>query len=323
MVINDLEKSITSATISKVINETFNVNLSEDELTVKKAKAILEDICIQVNKFRMDKNYFIGEQNAAYLSMLATARYLTEYLKEKKNLTEAPKHSNDPVATANMYHKGVAKGLGHGLNTATKFVPHVAGSALGAFVGGLKGQSLQSEHGQVKRVDLEKELEMIDFKNPTQAKSFIDKQLKKHFKQYSPQEQRVIGDYIKFLYQNATAGNGNAIITQKTIESQINKLPGQPFKNITDRAKYQLLVDYFMDIHNGALNAKIKDSKNTKNLSQHPMTPNMNDVISALENLGYPLKNAALAVQKAVDNDMTLSMDFSKLLRAAQLVITK
>ena len=269
MILADLEKKITSKVINKVWKEQFNSEMSFKGLTLSSAKRLYENLCSDINDIR-HKNYLVSEKNAKYLSMLATARFLTEYIHEKTYLTEvtmgitakqaidrsklareqanlaleiairniaelyllnigrqwarrhpnntleidfsmaamglvidAQKITNKQLLASNFwitveknleeicgkyfkfgtprdmtidngyitfknsefrpikplkvhenknsllevdkdYHTGVGMALGHGVNTVKNFAPHVAGSAIGAFVGGLKGQALKS-----------------------------------------------------------------------------------------------------------------------------------------------------------------------------------
>src|ERR1035441_8280469 len=211
MFIDDLNKSMTARVIGNIIQETFEFELSEDTLSLQKAKDILENVCIQINDFRKRDQYLLGERNATYLSMLATAKYLTEYLREKKTLLEV-----DP--TAQMYHQGIQKGIGHGVDTATKFVPHVAGSAIGAFVGGLKGQALSSEHGRIKITNIN-----------------IDAEFDKHFSEYKdPNTKKVIKNYMSSLQK---VGLQKQNLTPQIIEQQLANLPGKPFNNVEPKKK--------------------------------------------------------------------------------------
>jgi len=324
MFIGELGNPVSTQMIGKVLRETFDFELSKEELTEAKAKFILEDICSQISDFRNTDQYFLGERNAIYLSMLATAKYLTEYLREKKTLLEKNPRQQKPVAPeakAAMYHGGIKKGIGHGVDTAKKFVPHVAGSAIGAFVGGLKGQSLSSEHGQIKITDLEKELEMIDPKNPASVNKFLGKQMQEHFSEYKdPNSRRGISEYMNKIYRNGLAGK---LVTAKDVEAALPQIKGNPFKNVTDPKTRTELVGYFMNIYNGAKVAKTKPAGIKPVVAQLTSTQTMSDVVSALQNLGYQRKNAIDAVKQVVAKTPELNGNFEGLLKGAQALIRK
>jgi hypothetical protein len=295
MFIDDLNKSMTARVIGNIIQETFDFELSEDILSLQKAKDILEDVCIQINDFRNSKQYFLGERNATYLSMLATAKYLTEYLREKKTLLEEP--------TTQMYHQGIKKGIGHGVDTATKFVPHVAGSAIGAFVGGLKGQALSSEHGRIKIANID-----------------IDKEFDKHFGEYKdPNTKKVIKNYMSSLQK---AGLEKQNLTPQIIEQQLANLPGKPFKNVTDPKIKKEMIDYFMNI---ATSAKAPTSTDKLAGRGVPLatTQVMKDTASALLNLGYKKQEVGIAIKNVVNKDAGLASDFDALFKSALAVIKK
>jgi hypothetical protein len=324
MFLGELENPVSTKMISKVLRDTFEFELSKNELTESKAKFILEDVLAQISDFRNTDQYFLGERNGVYLSMLATAKYLSEYLREKKPLLEKnpprQKKAVDPTAKAAMYQNGIQKGIGHGVNTATKFAPHVAGSAIGAFVGGLKGQSLASEHGQVKITDLEKELEMIDPRNPASVNKFFGKQMQEHFSDYKdPNSRRAISDYMNKVYRLGLAGKP---LSYKDIEASLVALPGNPFKAVTDPKLRKELVNYFLNIHNSAKASATKKVP-VNVVAKQPDTATMNDVVSALQNLGYPRKNAIEAVKQVVDKTPDLKGNFEGMLRGAQALVRK
>lgn len=314
MFINELSKPVTTQVINKVIRETFDFDLSRDELTETKAKNILEDICLQIDSFRTTEQYLLGEKNATYLSMLATAKYLTEYLKEKKTLLEKnpPRVTKTPSVQA--YHQGISKGIGHATDTTRRFIPHVAGSALGAFTAGLRGQALQSEHGKVKITNLEQELEMIDPKNPASVNKFFGKQMQEHFSDYKdPNSRRAISDYMNKVYRLGLAGKP---MSAKEIEAALPTLLGNPFKNVTDPKLRKELVDYFLNIHNSAKAASAKKIP-VNVVAQQPNNAVMNDVVSALQNLQYNRKMAIDAVNTAVKKNPALSDKFELLFKTS------
>ena len=461
MFINELQQSVSTRMISRVLQENFDFDISKINLTEAKAKIILEDVCAKISVFRNTKQYFLGERNAVYLSMLATAKYLTEYLRERQvilveasnsgltagkaiakareikdqsadtldhllkkiaeaylinvariwaakrpnntlmidfamggigihingnalsnreinssrwwtgvddtlrkicgdlfqltiprtmevrdgviyfkgeetrrsikkpvreaTLTEAPKKiikAKTPDSQAAMYHSGIKKGAGHAIDTTRKFVPHVVGSAIGAFTAGLKGQSLQSEHGRVKITNLEQELEMVNPKNPESINKFFGSQMKEHFGEFKdPNSRRAITDYMNKIYLDGLAGK---LVTTKDIETSIPQIKGNPFKNVTEPKLRKELVNYFMNMYVGAKKSTSKQATNIKQLPQRKAaSPAMNDVVSALQNLGYSKKNAIDAVTQAINKTPELNNNFEKLLRIAQTVIRK
>jgi len=260
--------------------------------------------------------------------MLATAKYLSEYLREKKPLLEKnpPRQQKavPPPAKAAMYHNGIQKGIGHGVNTATKFAPHVAGSAIGAFVGGLKGQSLASEHGQIKITDLEKELEMVDFRNPASIKAYTDKQTRQHFSQYTPEQQKVISQYQQKLIADTRKG---VKFTPELIKKQIASLPGNPFKNLADPdalvANLMARYEAVKAISTAKPAAATKVPARTAGATMQQTTPAMKEAISALGNQGYTKKNAELAVNQAIGSNPKLKDDMDALFRAAHALVRK
>ena len=205
--------------LHNLLREHFDYELPVGNLTVEKAQIVLEEICIRIDNFRKSNDYYLGERNARYLSMLATANFLTEFLKDKAVLVEAlPTNSS-------AYHAGMGKGIAHGVDTAGSFVPHVAGSAIGAFMGGLKGQALQSDAGRVKiaNVDLENDMKGLNPKNPAQVKDFFQKQLKKHFSEYDTVQQGNILTYMTGIYQ---AGVDNKNTSENDIAAGLKTIPG-------------------------------------------------------------------------------------------------
>src|ERR1017187_255573 len=114
MFLEEFEHPVTTVTIHNLLREHFDYELPVGNLTVEKAQTVLEEICIRIDKFRKSDGYYIGERNARYLSMLATAKFLTEFLKDKAVLVEV-----DPKA----YHAGMGTGIAHGIDTSAKFVP--------------------------------------------------------------------------------------------------------------------------------------------------------------------------------------------------------
>jgi hypothetical protein len=437
MFLDELNKPLTTKSIDKVLRENFGYEFPMSELTESKAKAVLEDLFIHIGNFRTSSQYYLGERNGVYLSMLATANYLTEYLRDKGVLLEdsrgitagqalkkaeeakdqfnaalnmiltdiaekyllnigrqwaskyhnktlkidfsmgsmgitidgvglynrqfdsskwwrgvektllvicgkyyalgtpramevvdgkiyfrsndtmrsvqkpnvklretslleaEPKRITDPT----VYHKGIQRGLVHGVDTARKFVPHVAGSAIGAFMAGLRGQELSSDAGKVKITNLDAELE-------------------KHFNEYKdPKTQKVIKNYMTYLQKIASEPGKK--MTPKIIEREMAGLPGNPFKSVTNPQKRQKLVDYFYSIYTTAQQEGKTGNKTRTTKPGAKVTQAMKDAASALENLGYPKKNAHEAIKTAVAKNPALNNNLDALIRASQAVITK
>jgi hypothetical protein len=318
MFLEEFEHPVTTVTIHNLLREHFDYELPVGNLTVEKAQIVLEEICIRIDNFRKSNDYYLGERNARYLSMLATANFLTEFLKDKAVLVEAlPTNSS-------AYHAGMGKGIAHGVDTAGSFVPHVAGSAIGAFMGGLKGQALQSDAGRVKiaNVDLENDMKGLNPKNPAQVKDFFQKQLKKHFSEYDTVQQGNILTYMTGIYQ---AGVDNKNTSENDIAAGLKTIPGNPFEKDIDPTKRKVLVDYFFSIYNKA-KGSAKDSANPQAKPEDKKTPptqEMHDVLSALENLKYSKKDAQELILQVVNKDHKLATDFDGLFRAVQAVNRK
>jgi len=280
MILSELERPITSQVINKVLQEQFNYEMPMEGLTPASAKALYEDLCKRIDNFRNTSKYLLGEKNAMYLSMLATAKFLTEYMREKKTLLEKEKLD---------YNAGIGKALGHGVNTAKNFVPHVAGSALGAFVGGLKGQALQSEHGKVKITSID-----------------LEKEMKDHFGEYKdPKVRKTIGDYLAYLKK---AGESGQLLTPEEISAQIADLPGKPFAK---DLKPKKLAKYFFNIYEQSKKAK----ETPKTATVQPVNKNAESVTSALINLGYKRPTALKMTQDAISKNPEATFD--QLLRGA------
>jgi len=136
MILTELEKPITLAAVGEILKNYFDYTLPTSGLSKRTAHAIFEELNTKIAEFRNSESYYTGERNQAYLSMLTASRFLAEYLNEHM-LMEKDLPTN-PAA----YHKGAATAIQHGISTGANFVPHVAGSAVGAFIGGVKGRAL-------------------------------------------------------------------------------------------------------------------------------------------------------------------------------------
>lgn len=212
------------------------------------------------------------------------------------------------------YRRGIERGIAHGADTARKFVPHVAGSAIGAFVGGLRGQSLESNVGRVRITKLENELENIG-NNPRKIDNFFDSEIKKHFIQYDRNSQQNIKKYMSRMYDYGKSGK---TYNENNIKAELHKITNDPFKNIT-KENEDKLIKYFMEFYVAGKNI-IETEKIEKKIDEKSEMPN---VISALENLGYKKKNAVSAVAQAVSKNDKLKNNFDQLLKASQAVIQK
>jgi hypothetical protein len=317
MIIEDFSRPVTTVTIHNILRENFNYEFPVDTLNKQKANALLEEVIIRINDFRNEGDYFLGEKNSQYLSMLATARFLTEYLREKKTLLEAGREVADP------YHKGIQKAIGHGADTTVKFIPHVAGSAIGAFVNGLKGGSLQSEHGQIKRTDIEveKKFKNLDIDNPNSVRTFFDKEMKEHFNEYKGQDYKIIQRFLMEMYNSGVKGN---VENRTTIRNKVFRLPGNPFRLVTDKVKQKELIDYFYGIYYAVSRLKSAGKDNEKGKDKGPIDKKTsNDVISALINLGYKKNDAMSVVKQALLNNNKLQGNFEALLKSSMGLITK
>jgi hypothetical protein len=317
MLVTEITKPFSSKILRDVIDKQFGGDSLLLKMNVNKASSLLEKVCKNIDTYRSSDNYFACESDAKYLKMLTVAKYLSEYIKENEKNIILEKDTD----TTAMYQQGIKKGVGHTIDTARKFVPHATGSALGAFVGGLKGQSLQSEHGQVKITNLEAELGMVDPKNRASVSKFVDKQMTEHFKEYKdPATKKIITDFMNQLYKDGSSGKKQ---TPESIAAALTNLPNKPFKNITDKKLMTDLVKYFFSIYKGASAASVKSTIRATQNVPSPNSPVLNDTVSALQNLGYPRKNAIEAVRQAVEKNPNITKNFDSLLRAAQLLIRK
>lgn len=319
MFLNDFSESMTLSSISKFIREHFNYEMPLKDLSEDKAEAILADLSKKINAIRQSDEYHMTESNRNYLAMLYASRYLTEYLMEK-----------DPsriVRNPNAYHAGSKRALGHAADTGVKFVPHVAGSALGAFVGGLKGQALTSDAGRIKVAthEIEQELSKINPKSDQSVQRFVSSQMKQHFGEYkNPMTIKAISTYMTTLYK---AGVARTPKTPDSVREDLLKMEGNPFQNVNPD-EMKKVVAYFMNIYKGgmAITQKAGQAANVAPRPTHtdPVKAKVaNDVYSALLNLGYTKQIAKTAVMRTMQNMSGLALNFDQLFRQAQKEISQ
>ena len=320
MLITDIKKPITSNTVKSIIRENFHYDFPSAELTVSKAAALLKELRNQISNYRENQNYFLSEQDNHYFGMLTTANYLNRYLMERTPRNVKPKQNTN--SQANMYKQGINTGIKHGADTTVKFVPHVAGSAIGAFMGGLRGQALSSEAGKVKITELEKELSMID---PKESGKFFQKDAQKHFGQYKPIDKKNIADFEDKLYHAGLEGKPQSV---ETIEKNIANIAGNPLKDVVDPNLKKKMINHFYEIYQGGVVKRDALAKQSNRLTgmqatKTQGTQTMADVGSALLNQGYSKKNIIDAITAVVGKNPNLKDDFDALFREASNALRK
>lgn len=295
MLLNELSKSTD---FEKLLREHFDFILPVKQLSVFKAQAMLGKAQTTIDMIRKSEKYHLGEQNAVYLSMIATERFLTEYLHEKAVLLEKDKIDPSKYAGASV------QALARGVNTAHGFVPTVVGGAAAAFTSGLKGQALNTEHGRVKISDFEKELGGLASADALGTDKVLDSVIKKHFSEFkNPTDQRNIKQFLQKLVRS---GFQNEIETPTTIAQKMAQIPGNPFKSVTDSTKRKEVADKLFELYSTA------KKKNQGPRWVLPNNPVVSDVVSALQNQGYKPNEAKTAVQKALDKNKDLGTVLSR-----------
>ena len=295
MLLNDLSKPTD---FEQLLREHFDFILPAKKLSVPKAQAMLGKAQTKIDMIRKSEKYHLGEQNAVYLSMLATERFLIEYLHEKAVLLE--KDKIDP----SKYTGASAQALAHGVNTAHNFVPTAVGGAAAAFTSGLKGQALNAEHGRIKISDFEKEITGIDPTDAAGTDKVLNSVMKKHFSEFTnPTDQRNIKQFLQKLVRS---GSQNEVETPATIAQKMGQIPGNPFKSVTDQERRKELAYKLFDLYTAA------KKKNQGPRWVLPNNPVVTDVLSALENQGYKPNEAKTAIQKALAKNKDMSTLLSR-----------
>lgn len=318
MFLTDFDSPVTSQDIIRLYKKHFGSSLPFETLTPKMAEAVLSSLSEKIAEVRRTEKYFLGENNAEYLRMLTAARFLTSYLTEAPPI---PKNAKRPVRNAAAYHHGTAKAISHGIDTGAKIIPHVAGSAAGAFLAGLKGNALHSDAGRVHiaKHDVDKDLGMIDPKKPQTIDEFAKKQAKDHFGQYDPKAQAAIAAYIKQMMKD---GLENKRHTAQDINANLAKIAGNPLGNVTDPNKKTELVNYFAGVNSGGASIRTQAAGGAKRIE--PSVDKLrieSDVISALMNQGYKKNDAGRAVQMA--SGLAGNDNFDSLFKSTMALLKK
>ncbi|VVC05568.1 Uncharacterised protein [uncultured archaeon] len=296
MLVSEFTPEITTNRIREILANDFHITY--ENLTPKKAVGLLEKKSKKISSLRESIEYFHSEKNHEYRKLLEEIKFLRMYLQEA-----------DPRVMA--YQHGITRGVKYGADTTVKFVPHVVGSAIGAFMGGLRGEALQSTAGKVNVTDLENELENVDIGSQLGRKKFIDEQMTEHFKEFvDPTQRDSIYKFIDSLITSSTKGRN---YTPDQVAQMIQGIPGNPFKGVTDQAERKKLADFFYACYIGGKKSKTKkDVQKNQNLGKVST-----DVISALVNLGYKQPDATRAVQAVLQKTPNLKDNFDDLLKAS------
>ncbi len=134
-----------------------------------------------------------------------------------------------------------------------RIIPHVAGSALGAFKSGLYGQALSSEHGKINTGafdDIEKSSDLTpDVSNTEDVKQYAERYSQHAFDTFNPKQQQIASKLITKIY-NAGAKHKplniekiSTIMSNSTLFSQwnteqINKMAEKLYKDLYSKAWY-------------------------------------------------------------------------------------
>lgn len=225
--------------------------------------------------------------------------------------------------------------LGRSLITG---IPYALGSAAGAFIDGFKGRPLKTIKNIIPDYDFNQEIDVISGGDASKVNRIIQDELRKEFRGYNQTNKIAIGNFMRRVILSGRKGTKENITS---IRNFMDNIPGKPFRGMNLSQK-TAMAEYFFALYNAAKTSReakptIKGQDKSKVPTQivtpiqkqtqvQAPTPvakpkikvNMgviNDVKSALENLGYKPKDVTNMIRNELARNPTSGTNFDSLLR--------
>jgi hypothetical protein len=268
--------------LKRLLHEHFGYNIPVDTMGEKQISTMLNITRRKIFEYKHSNNFHTSEKSPFYSRLLILEKLLNEA---------------DVASTVHKVHNVI--------NPIATHAANLAGSTVGAFIHGLKGNAIPKNWG---RMDASGN-PLSRPSNFQEMNRYIDEIFKdKSFSELTPISRKKIKDYLLKNFKNHLVDN------VEKINDTISKDP--EFAPLNNEVKKEIVTKIY-DAETFTNDTKKLSTDKTGIQNHRVPTKTEKDVVGALINQGMKKPTAIKAIEIALKKNPKLSNDFDKLFRAA------